>query len=303
MSSFIRHRQRAVTAVSPHQGNRKVLVPKRIKGYRALSWSTIPGFVFYEGVPANVDFRAWLSGTNRATATITEGDAFPTGFSFLNGVLAWTGIGDAPNTVENQMTASDGEGPDADSNLFNIQVLEYTALAWTEDPINWAPQQNGTPQTLDVRALLAGTNAATADIEGLTPQQLPVPFTVPAGYTWDGSILGYDGVSESTIDTGVTAIDGVGPAADTFVTVYPALDVSLVSAQWTINNKNGTLDSRDPDFANNNGQINVAASPVSMTMDHARCQCLGTMAQMVLSAVAGRLPVLMRLTSRLTVAH
>ena len=166
MSSFIRHRQRAVTAVSPHQGNRKVLVPKRIKGYRELSWSTIPGQSFEEGVPASVDFRAWLSGTNRSTAQIIEGDTFPAGFSFANGVLSWDGTGSVPNTVENQMTASDGEGPNAESNLFNIQTTEA-----------------------------------------------------------------------------------------------PPVDVSLVSAQWTINNKNGTLDSRDPDYAGAlNGDLSVAAS-------------------------------------------
>ena len=260
MSSFIRHRQRAVTAVSPHQGNRKVLVPKRIKGYRALSWSTIPGFVFYEGVPANVDFRAWLSGTNRATATITEGDTFPTGFSFLNGVLAWTGIGDAPNTVENQMTASDGEGPDADSNLFNIQVQAYTALVWS-GPVIWEPSQNGSPSQLDIRAELSGTNAATAQIGGLIAAQMPSPQILPDGYSWDGSILTYDGVSSQDVDSGLTASDGVGPDANTPITVTPVLDVSLVSAQWAINNKNGTLDSRDPDYAGAlPGQISVASS-------------------------------------------
>ena len=105
-------------------------------------------------MPASIDFRAWLSGTNRATATITEGDTFPLGFSFSNGVLSWDGTGSAPNTVENQMTASDGEGPDADSNLFNIQVQAYTALAWS-GPVIWEPSQNGSPSQLDIRAELS----------------------------------------------------------------------------------------------------------------------------------------------------
>ena len=241
--TLIRPKQRVVTAINPHNANSRYIVPNRSKGYRALSWSTIPGFVFYEGVPANVDFRAWLSGTNRATATITEGDTFPAGFSFNNGVLSWDGSGSAPNTVENQMTASDGEGPDADSNLFNIQVLEYTALSWDVMP-NWNPVIGGGEQTYDVRSYLNGTNAATAVISGVAPTQLPVD----SGYSWDGSVLTFLDTTQSSAELTIQATDGVGPAADSYFESIPVFSIDLISAEWTINNKNGTLDSRDPDY-------------------------------------------------------
>ena len=198
---------------------------------------------FYEGVPASIDFRAWLSGTNRATATITEGDTFPAGFSFSNGVLSWDGTGSAPNTVENQMTASDGEGPDADSNLFNIQVIQYVPLSWDVMP-NWNPVIGGGEQTYDVRSYLNGTNAATAVISGVAPTQLPVD----SGYSWDGSVLTFLDTTQSSAELTIQATDGVGPAADSYFESIPVFSIDLISAEWTINNKNGTLDSRDPDY-------------------------------------------------------
>ena len=151
------------------------------------------------------------------------------------------------STIENQMTASDGEGPDADSNLFNIQVIQYVPLSWDAIP-DWHPVIGGGEQTFDVRSYLNGTNAATALITGVTPTQLPVDN----GYSWDGSVLTFLDTTQVSAELDLQADDGIGPPAASYFDVFPEISIDLVSAEWTINNKNGTLDSRDPDYSFDN---------------------------------------------------
>jgi len=208
--SFLRHKQRAFTALFPHKGNKRFIIPKKNMGYRELSWSVIPGQQFYTGIPASVDFRDYLRGTNRATATITPGDTYPAGFTFNNGVLSWDGTGNVSPGFEQSCIASDGVGPDTESSLFTVNVNPaFIPLSW--DVIPDTEFTYGVPGSVNIRDYLNGTDAPTAPI---TPDA-----TLPSGFSFNGNSLGYDGTGAPSITVSFTA-GGETSNAATFDTDY-----------------------------------------------------------------------------------
>ncbi len=124
MGSFLRHRQRAFTALSPHQANPNVLIPKRTSKAGSL---IVPVFVQQigaipdgnVGVPVVFDVEPLLNTTKGVVLTVTAG-VMPSGIAIVGLTLAGTPSGAEVTAFD--ITATNAAGSDTSSATWTINL-------------------------------------------------------------------------------------------------------------------------------------------------------------------------------------
>ena len=124
MGDFIRARQRAVTSLSPHQGNRGVLVPKRTSRAGSLIvpvWVTQIGVLANGnvGVPVTEDLAPNLNTTAGVVLTVTAG-TLPVGIAIVGLTLSGTPTGTEVTAFD--ITATNPAGADTSSGNWTIDL-------------------------------------------------------------------------------------------------------------------------------------------------------------------------------------
>ena len=122
--SFIVHRQRALTSISPHAGNPGVIVPKRTSRAGSL---IVPVFVTQigaipngnVGVPVVFDVAPLLNTTAGVVLTVTAG-VMPVGISIVGLTLAGTPSGAEVTAFD--ITATNPAGADTSSATWTIDL-------------------------------------------------------------------------------------------------------------------------------------------------------------------------------------
>ena len=124
MGDFIRARQRAFTALSPHSGNAGVFVPKRTSKAGSLIvpvWVTQIGVLANGnvGVPVVEDLAPNLNTTAGVVLTVTSG-VLPSGINIVGLTLAGTPTGAEVTAFD--ITATNPAGSDVSSGTWTIDL-------------------------------------------------------------------------------------------------------------------------------------------------------------------------------------